>query len=192
MKKYYYVGLLALMSAQISGSAFAGSDTVTCKTKSNLISFDVGFGKGSIRIKMKDRASGRVSTYTSQVKLMPEYEDTIDPNDNKIIAAIPVGKPTLISSNNQSSAVYRNGKFRCPSRDYTDETFKQVMVLTQRLRDQENQAFDFEVVKGKSVPGLDSESGFITAEFICRHEKASSAGGCWAQDGEEVRYEKQK
>jgi|GEM_PF-2330265 len=124
---------------------------------------------------------------------MPNYDYNVNADADKIVAALPVGAAKLLKADNNVQVVYdKNGKFKCSGREFTDETYKQTMLLTQRNFNRENQSFDYQVIEGKLVPGLDSSSNYITAEFICRHEQVTTSGGCYIDDGDRVEYEKKK
>lgn len=158
-----------LISTSLISTAFAGSDTISCETVSKNISFSVGNGDHKINIKMKDNKSGQIS-----------------------IAALPVGDLKMLKSNNNVQVVYdKDGTLKCSGREFTDETYKQTMLLTQRHFDDENQSLDYQIREGKTIEGL-SSSGYITAEFICKHEQATSSGGCYIDEGDIVKIEKTK
>jgi len=181
-----------LVSISLASKSFAGSDTVSCATASKSISFSVGNGDHKINFKMKDKKTGKVSTYQTDVKLMPNYDYNVNADADKIVAALPVGAAKFLKSDNDVQVVYdKNGKIKCSGREMTNETYKQTMLLTQRNSNRENQSFDYQVIEGKTVPGLDPSSGYISAEFICRHEQVTTAGGCYADEGDTVKIEKQ-
>ncbi|MGZ3768701.1 MAG: hypothetical protein ACXVCP_04650 [Bdellovibrio sp.] len=187
------LAVICLVATSLTSAAFAGSDTVDCATASKSISFSVGNGDHKINIKMKDKKTGKASTYQTDVKLMPEYDYNVNSEADKIVAALPVGHATMLKSDDRVMVVYtKDGKLKCSGRELGDETYKQTMLLTQRNFNTENQSFFFEVVDGKSVPGLDPSTGYITAEFICRHKVVTTAGGCYADEGDIVKIEKQK
>lgn len=176
------LALLALTTLCLSNAALAGSDTVACKSKTGLIAFDVGNGSNTISIKMKDKKSGKVSTYTAPAKLMPFYDYNTEETD-KTLSVLPVSPAKLLKSDNTIQVIHdKNGKVKCSGREFTHEIYSQTVLITAKQYNRENQGLDSQLIAGKIVPGLNAETSFITVPVVCQHDQVTTAGGCYADD----------
>jgi hypothetical protein len=188
--KFQILPLLGLVI--ISSTAFAGSDTVTCKSASGAVAFDVGNGSNTISIKMKNKKSGKITTLTSPAKLMPYYDYNTEETD-KTMSVLPISDVKMLKSNNQVQVVYdKNGKLKCSGRELTDETYSQSVLVTAKSYNRENQGLDYAMIEANVIPGIMKDTGYLKADVTCHHEQVTTAGGCFADEGDTVKIEPSK
>jgi hypothetical protein len=169
-----------------SSTAFAGSDTISCTTRTGSVKFDVGNGSNTISIKMKNRKSGKITTYTAPAKLMP-YMDYNTEETDKTLSILPTSAMKMIRSNNQVQVVKgKNGKVKCSGRELTDETYSQNVIVTAKTNGLENQGLDYQLLQDNIVPGSMSDSGYLSLSVTCQHDAASTSGGCYADEEDSI------
>ncbi len=172
----------------ISSTAFAGSDTITCKTRSGAVKFDVGNGSNTISIQMKNKSSGQHTTHTAPVKLMPYY-DYNSGETEETLSVLPASVAKMLKSDNSVQIVKdKSGKVKCRGREFTDETYVQTVLVTAK----DNQGLDSKLREENVIPGALKETGYLSLKVTCHHEQVTTAGGCYADDGDIIEVVPQK
>lgn len=166
--------------ALASFAAIASSDSVECRNSTGTIKFGAGNAGQTITVKYKTK-TGEAKVFKGDVSLLPDYAGLAS---DTALNVLVVGKPKTISTEHQIQHVYDvHGKLKCTGRESWDDRYTQTMVITAKDNGTLFQTFDYD----SKVPNMNT-SGYISGVFTCRAYGVTTAGGCFVDDNETIRW----
>jgi hypothetical protein len=166
-------------------TAFAGSATLDCQSKTGDVKFSAGNGSNKVTIKYVDSQTQQVGEYVAPVSAEPQYTYNTQESDS-VITAIPVSAREVLSENYfQMHVVHKDGT-ECYGREKWDVQYVQTYVLT--AKNGEN-LYTYNALSYKKVVDM-TEDGYIVSSLSCHDYGITSAGGCFPQDGDTVTWER--
>jgi len=177
MRRALVFGLVCVV---VPGAAHAGFDARDCETRDKAIVLRNNPDENRAHIKYmgKDRRPGVLD---APVRIMPDHESNLS-DDQDPIVAIPITAERRVSTSHQTMHVRHKDGTTCDGRERWDDRSIQSYVLTGLKGTSLAGRFIDKTVKGLTP------QGYVVAELVCRSYGMTSAGGCHADEGDQVTW----
>lgn len=163
----------------------AWADDLDCASKDGRITFSDSASEGSqIQIRYLDEKTKKEIKYTGLIFVDRQVENSS--RAESIFIAHKINQSKSISNDKYIMHVtHKNGE-ECDGRVKFEETYEQVY----RIADKTGKSLNaYGALAGKKIPYMTSD-GYIETTFVCHEKSFSTAGGCYAEDGDKVVWNK--